>query len=132
MILKRKDMDKLVNDKVKLLDIARSVDEIQGLTAGMSFSQFAKQTHIKDEVTYLLREIAMASRTLSNEFKSSYGDIDWEVLNNLEFASWDKEIEVDPHGLFYIIKNDLPIIRDQVMDLATVIEDSDEDSIIFY
>ena len=125
-------MDKLVNDKVRLLDISRSIDEVLGLAGNLSFSQFTKQTHIRDEVSYLLREVAMSSRTLSGEFKNNYGDIDWEVLNNLEFATWDQEIEVDPHGLFYIIKNDLPLIRDQVMDLATIIEDSDEDSTIFY
>ena len=98
----------------------------------MKFEDFAKQTQIKDEITYLLREIGMSSRTLSEEFKDNYGDIDWDVLNNLQFSTWDQEIEVDPNALWFVIKNDLPLIKDQVTDLATQIEDSDEDSILFY
>jgi uncharacterized protein with HEPN domain len=119
-------MDKFADDKVKLFDISRSIDEVQGMLAGASFATFAQETQVKDEVAYQLREIGVAARLLSEEFKSTYGDVDWDVLSNLQFATWDQEIEVDPHALWYIIENDLPRIQDQIYDITTVLEDKED------
>ena len=119
-------MDKFADDKVKLFDISRSIDEVQGMMAGASFETFARETQVKDEVSYQLREIGVAARLLSDEFKSTYGDVDWDVLSNLQFATWDQEIEVDPHALWYIIENDLPRIQDQIYDITTVLEDKED------
>lgn len=124
-------MDKFADDKVKLFDIVRSIEEVNGMVAGMRFEQFAKENQVKDEVTYQLREIGVAARLLSDEFKTSYGDVDWDVLTNLQFATWDQEIEVDPHGLWYIIENDLPRLQDQIYDITTVLQDR-EDEKFFY
>jgi len=120
-------MEKFANDKAKLYDIVRSIEEIQGLTTGLNFERFAKETDIKDEIVYQLREIGVGSQILSEEFKETYGDVDWEVLTNLQYATWDQEMEIDPHGLWYIIENDLPLIRDQILDITTVLEDKQDD-----
>lgn len=119
-------MDKFADDKVKLFDISRSIDEVQGMLAGANFETFARETQVKDEVSYQLREIGVAARLLSEEFKSTYGDVDWDVLSNLQFATWDQEIEVDPHALWYIIENDLPRIQDQIYEITTVLEDKED------
>lgn len=115
------------DDKVKLFDMARYIEEVEGQTAGIKFEDFAKETQVKDEVAYLLREIGVAAGLLSEEFKTTYGDVDWDVLTNLQFATWDQEIEVDPHALWYIIENDLPLIKDQIYDITTVLQDKDND-----
>lgn len=119
-------MDKFADDKVKLFDIARSIEEVQAMVAGVKFETFAKETQLKDEVSYQLREIGVAARILSDEFKTTYGDVDWDVLANLQFATWDQEIEIDPHGLWYIIENDLPRLHDQIYDITTVLEDKED------
>lgn len=120
-------MDKFTDDKVKLFDMARYIEEVEAQTGGIKFEDFAKETQVKDEVAYLLREIGVAARLLSEEFKTTYGDVDWDVLSNLQFATWDQEIEVDPHALWYIIENDLPLIKDQIYDITTVLQDKDND-----
>jgi uncharacterized protein with HEPN domain len=124
-------MDKFGDEKAKLYDIARSIEEVDAMVAGIRFEEFTKETQIKDEVVYQLREIGVAARLLSPEFKESYGDVDWDVLANLQFATWDQEIEIDPHALWYIIENDLPRLHDQIYDITTELQDK-EDEQFFY
>ena len=57
--------------------------------------------------------------------------MDWDVLVNLQFATWDQEIEIDPHALWYIIENDLPRLHDQIYDITTELQDK-EDEQFFY
>jgi len=116
-------MDKFADDKIKLFDIVTSIEEITGYIAGIKFETFVKETQIKDEVLYLLREIGNSVKLLSDEFKMTYGDIDWDVLKNLRFATWDQELEIEPNAIWYIIENDLPIIQDQINNITSVLED---------
>jgi uncharacterized protein with HEPN domain len=124
-------MDKFADDKVKLFDMVRSIEEIDGLVAGIRFEDFAKETQVKDEIVYMLREIGVSARLLSEDFKASYGDVDWDVLTNLQFATWDQEIEIDPNGLWYIIENDLPNIKDQIYEITAVLQDKEDDKFYF-
>lgn len=133
MVEKQKGMDKFADDKAKLFDIARSIEEIEGLTNGLSLDGFAKEVQLKDEIVYQLREIGVAASLLSEEFKEQYGDVDWDVLTNFQFSTWDQELEVDPHPLWYIIRNNLPPLYDQIMDVATVLQDQEgEEGTFFY
>ena len=127
MVEKQKGMDKFADDKVKLFDIARSIEEIQGLTSGMTLDSFSKDTQTKDEISYQLREIGIAAKLLSEEFKTSYGDVDWDVLTNFQFATWDQELEIDPNFLWSVIENDLTPLHDQIMDITTVLQDKEEE-----
>ncbi|MBX9852934.1 MAG: hypothetical protein K2X86_14420 [Cytophagaceae bacterium] len=119
-------MDRFADDKAKLYDIVRSIEEAEAIIGGMRFETFVKQNHVIDGITYHLREIGVAARLLSDEFKEAYGDIDWNVLTNLQFATWDQEIEIDPHALWYVIENDLPRIKDQIFDITAVLEDKED------
>ncbi|MFL5730297.1 MAG: hypothetical protein ACJ75J_12495, partial [Cytophagaceae bacterium] len=80
----------------------------------------------------MLREIGGAARLLSEEFKSSFGEIDWDVLTNLQFATYDQEIEIDPNALWYVIKNDLPLIKDQVLGITAELEDKENDNFFYF
>lgn len=127
-----KKMDNLKEDKAHLLDIAKSIDEIEETISGMSFEDFIKETDVRDDVAYMLQEIGGAARLLSTEFKENYGDIDWDVLINLQFATYDQEIEIDPNALWYVIENDLPKIKDQVLGITTVLEDKESDNFFYF
>ncbi|HXA02349.1 MAG TPA: HepT-like ribonuclease domain-containing protein [Cytophagaceae bacterium] len=125
-------MDKFSDDKARLLDIAKSIDEIQETIAGMKFEDFIRETDIRDDVAYMLQEIGGAARLLSFEFKETYGDIDWDVLTNLQFATYDQEIEIDPNAIWYVIENDLSLIKDQVLGITTVLEDKESDNFFYF
>src|SRR4051812_37181537 len=125
-------MDKFRDDKARLMDIAKSIDEIEGTLAGMRFEDFIKETDVRDDVAYMLQEIGGAARLLSSEFKETYGDIDWDVLINLQFATYDQEIEIDPNAIWYVIENDLPLIKDQVLEITNVLENKESDNFFYF
>jgi len=125
-------MDKFGDDKTRLLDIAKSIDEIEGTLAGMRFEEFIRENDVRDDVAYMLQEIGGTARLLSQEFKDSYGDIDWDVLINLQFATYDQEMEIDPNALWYVIENDLPLIKDKVLEITTVLEDKENDNFFYF
>jgi len=125
-------MDNFADDKARLLDIAKSIDEIEETVGGMKFEDFIRETDVRDDVAYMLQEIGGAARLLSFEFKEAYGDIDWDVLINLQFARYDQEIEIDPNALWYVIENDLPIIKDQVLGITTVLEDKESNNFFYF
>ena len=49
-----------------------------------------------------------------------------EVLNGLQYANFDVELELDAQPLWHIVNNDLPIIGEQVLDIATLLEQQED------
>ena len=114
------------DDRIRLLDIADSLREIQGYVGQGNFSDFNNRDDVREAVVGQLQQIGGAAALLSDEFKETYGDIDWNILVGLQYANFDQELELDLHPVWSIIENDIPYIRDEVLDLATKLED-DED-----
>ncbi|MFN6945949.1 MAG: DUF86 domain-containing protein [Cytophagaceae bacterium] len=120
-------MDRYTEDKGHLIDIMRSIEEINGYLGDASFEDFSSRENMRQQVYYMLQTIGGASRLLSDEFKDKYRDVDWDVLYNLSFAAYNIEGEIEASPVWYIIKEDLSMLHDQVSDLVTVLEDKDDD-----
>ncbi|WMJ71914.1 hypothetical protein RCC89_01820 [Cytophagaceae bacterium ABcell3] len=120
-------MDKFAEDKGHLIDIMRSIEEIQSYVGGASFEDFNKREDLRESVYYQLQTIGGASKLLSDEFKDKYRDIDWDTLYNLNFGGYNQQVEMDTNGVWHIITEELTNIHDQVVDLVTVLEDRDND-----
>lgn len=119
-------MDIKSDDKIRLLDIADSMREIQGYIGQADFEDYSKREDIREAVSSQLLQIGGAAALLSDEFKEKYGDIDWNILSGFQYANFDEEYELDLHPIWNIVHNDLPMIMDEVMDLATVLEDEED------
>lgn len=119
-------MDIQSDDRIRLLDIADSLREIQGYIGQGTYEDFSKRDDVREAVTEQLLQIGGAAALLSDEFKEQYGDIDWNVLIGFQYANFDEQLEMDLHPIWGIIENDLPYIKDEVLDLAAKLED-DED-----
>lgn len=118
--------DKFRDDKVRLFDIVESMEEISATLGGIDFETFLQEENIREEIATELSLLGGAATLLSEEFMEQYGDVDWEVLKSLKYAPYDEANELDPHALWYIIKDDLPSLKDQIMDITTVLEDKEE------
>ena len=119
-------MDIRPEDKVRLLDIADSIREIQGYLQGTGFEEFAANEDVQQSVVNQLTFIGGAAAMLSDEFKEQFGNIDWDILKGLQYAHYDQALEMDPHELLYVAQRDLPEVMDDILDVATMAE-SDED-----
>jgi uncharacterized protein with HEPN domain len=119
-------MDTNSDDRIRLLDIADSLREIQGYVGQGGYEDFSKRDDVREAVTSQLLQIGGAAALLSEEFKEKYGDIDWNVLIGFQYANFDEQLELDLHPIWSIIENDFPQISDEVIDLAAQLEDEED------
>jgi uncharacterized protein with HEPN domain len=115
-------METREEDRIHLLGIADSIREIQGYLGRADYDTYAQREDIRESVIGQLNQIGGAAAMLSDEFKDKYADVDWDVLKGLQYAHFDQELELDLHPQWHIVKNDLPIVMDDIMDLLTTIE----------
>jgi uncharacterized protein with HEPN domain len=69
------------------------------------------------------------AKQLSEDFKLSYEYINWNFLQELAFVTYNADDkEIDPYTLWYMVENDLPIIKDQLYEITGVLEDKGDDA----
>jgi uncharacterized protein with HEPN domain len=115
-----------IEDKQHLMNIADAIDEIEAYVQGENYEAFALDDMSKEAVTRLMQDIGGATKLLSDDFKASYGDVDWNAFIGLENAMYDQAYEVENEAIWSIIKNDIPILRQQVTDLAANLREEDD------
>ena len=113
-------------DKQHLMNMADAIEEIQSYVQYEDYNQFAKDEMTRESVARLFQDIGGAAKMLSDEFKESFGDIDWNVLIRLEDAMYDQAEETSFEAIWQIIKFDLPVIKSQVTDLAANLREEDD------
>jgi len=116
-----------VEDRIRLIDIADSIREIQGYVDGLTYEQFGMREDIREPVISHLTQIGGAVAVLSDEFKNHYREIDWDILIGLQYTHYDEEMEMDQHCIWHIIHNDLPELLEQISDLSIEIERNEID-----
>jgi uncharacterized protein with HEPN domain len=113
-------------DKQHLMNIADAIVEVQSYVQFEKYEDFAQDEMAKEAVTRLFQDIGGATKLLSEEFKSFYGDIDWDAFVNLENAMYNQAYETGYEEIWSIIKKDFPKMKTQVTDLAANLEEEDD------
>ena len=116
-------MDNSQEDIIRLMDIADSIREIDSYIGRADFQAFGQREDIREAVTSQLLQIGGAAALLSDDFKEKHGHVDWNVLIGLQYANYDQQLELDLHPIWSIVHNDLPQINEEILDLATQLED---------
>ena len=119
-------MDIKTDDKIRLLDMADAIREIQGYMGEVDYQEFSISDDIRESVSAQMVYIGEAAEILSDEFKEQYGDIDWDVLVNLKYARYDEEYEQEHRQMMYLASQDLPVIMNEILDVASMVEDEDD------
>ena len=113
-------------DIIRLIDIADSMSEIRGYVGQGEYQDFSSREDIREAVVNQLVQIGGAAALLSEDFKEKYGTVDWDILIGFQYANFDQQLELDLHPIWSIVHNDLPIIMDEVLDLATQLQDQED------
>jgi uncharacterized protein with HEPN domain len=113
-------------DKQHLMNIADAIEEIQSYVQYEDFNQFNVDEISKEAVMRLFQDVGGAAKMLSDEFKESFGDIDWNVLIRLEDAMYNQAEEIGAEGIWQVIKYDLPEIKSMVTDLAANLREEED------
>lgn len=115
------------DDRQHLTYIVDSIDEIEGYMQYEDYNDFSKDEFAKEAVARICQDIGGAAKLLSDEFKETHGgSFDWDVLIRLEDAMYDQATETNFEALYGVLKNDLPIIKDGVSDIAAKFNDEED------
>ncbi len=106
-------------DGQHLNNILDAIEEIEGYVQDEDINDFLQDENAKEAVTRRMQDIGGAAKLLSDELKSEWGDIDWEVLIRLEDAMYNQSVEFAFDSIWSIIENDLPKIKIQVADVSS-------------
>ncbi len=115
-----------IEDKQHLMYIADAIDEVEAYIQGENYETFFQDDNSKESVARLFQDIGGATNMLSDDFKALYGDVDWDVFINLEGAMGSEDQEIASEALWSIIKNDFPVLKQQVTDLAANIREEED------
>ena len=102
-------------DQVHLNNIVNSINEIDSYVTNLDYNMFVQAEEIQGTVARNLQMIGDAASLLSDDVRDRFGYIDFNVLINLKNAVYNIEMERDPHVLWHIIINDLPVIKDDIL-----------------
>jgi uncharacterized protein with HEPN domain len=119
-------MEIMNEDIIRLTDMADSIREIQGYIGRSDYDNYAGDEFLREEVIVQLAQIGGAAAMLTDEFKEKYGEVDWDMLKGLQYANFDETLEMDVHPIWHIVKEDLPEIMNQILDLAATLQDEED------
>ena len=112
-----------------LTNIANYINEIESYVTGMDYQQFTDEEEVRITVMENIQHIGQAASLLSEEYTSQFTAIDMQVLNTLKSAKFDDSLEMDYHGVWGIIQNDLPVFRDTIVADAEQMDIPDDDDL---
>ena len=116
-------------DQVHLTNIANYVNEIEAYVQGMDYQQFVNEEEVRITVMENLQHIGQAASLLSEEYTNEFTSIDLQVLDTLKSAKFDDGLEMDYHGVWGIITNDLPVFRDTILADSERLDTPDDDDL---
>lgn len=105
-------------DQVHLNNIVQAINEIDGYVEHMDLNEFLTDEEAQGVVSRNLQMIGEAASLLSDELKDGYGYVDFNVLVSLKNTGYNTETERSPQLLWDIIKNDLPIVKEDIFSVT--------------
>ncbi|MFZ5866739.1 MAG: DUF86 domain-containing protein [Thermodesulfobacteriota bacterium] len=100
--------------KVFLEDMLASLQRIQVLTSGRSYDDFARDLTIQEAVIRNLEIIGEAAKSVPNEVRLSYPEIDWARMGGLRDILIHQYFAVDLEIVWDIILNNLPDLEVEI------------------
>lgn len=107
-------MTKQPNDSY-LKDITDSSALIVEYVKGLSFEEFEKDTMRFLAVSRLLEIIGVATKNLSNDFKSKHSNVPWKKMAGLRDVIIHDYQELNREMIFKIASQDLPKLLAELM-----------------
>ncbi len=110
-------------DLIRLKHILEAIDLIQINTLNIdNFENFHDNILLKTSTEKWLEEIGEASHHLSNKLKFENPQIEWDEIyslrNRVSHAYWDVDYQI----IWDIIKFDIPILKNEIVKLISIIE----------
>ena len=102
-----------LNDEERVALMLDSMGSIQQYTREISsYEDFSANKMLCDAVIYNLQCIGESVNRLSDEFTSSYPQIDWPAIAGLRHILVHDYFQVNMYRIWMIVQNDLPVLNE--------------------
>lgn len=116
-------------EQYHLNNMASSIMEIENYTKGMDYVDFIQSEETKAAVYRNLAMVGEAAMELSgnDKFLEKFEEINLSTLASLRYAGYNDEMEFNPEGVWQIIESDLPLLRDEILDISSKMDNTDSE-----
>ena len=109
-------------DKVRLQHILDAILEIENYTLNTDFSDFMKNSMMRFACIKQMEIIGEAGNHISDEVKANFFTIEWSQIIGIRNVFVHEYFGVDPKLVWEIIKVDLPVLKEKVIEILNSIE----------
>lgn len=116
-------------EQYHLNNMASSIMEIENYTKGMKYTDFVQSEETKAAVIRNLMMVGEAAMELANDerFLDKFEEVDLNALASLRYAGYNDEMEFNTEGIWQIVESDLPLLKDEVLDISSKMDNTDSD-----
>lgn len=105
------------NEQPHLQDILIAIDKIESVGNNTTFDDFIRDYRIHDIAMYNFIIVGEAASRISNSFKENNKTVEWHKLRGMRNHLAHSYDEIDYQIIWETIKNDLPILKNQIIIL---------------
>ena len=106
-----------IGNKARLLHILDSIQEIEKYTKNISLDDFLKNDMMQNACIRLLEVIGEASRSISEDLKLQFPEIEWREIVDLRNLLLHEYFGVDLNIVWSIIQFDLPPLKSKIQNI---------------
>lgn len=100
--------------KLYLDDILEAVKRVEKYTKRLSLEKLKKDTLVLDGVVRNLEIIGEAAKNIPSQIREKYPEIEWKKIAGLRDILAHEYFGIDLEVVWDIVKNKLPILKNQV------------------
>ena len=103
-----------LKDKNRLEHIVSAIDLILGRVEGMKYEDFVADKLLFGGIVYHTMIIGEAANKLSQEFRESHAQTDWQSIADMRHHLVHGYYQVDPSIVWSVVQNELSPLLEQV------------------
>jgi len=111
-----------LGDKVRLQHILDAIHEIEKYLTDTDFSAFNENSMMKFACIKQMEIIGESSNHISNEVKSRFSNIEWAQIIGMRNVFVHEYFGVDSSLVWEIIRNDLPDLKEKIIEILQSIK----------
>lgn len=115
-------------EQLHLNNMATEIDQVLSYASGMDYNQYMQADETREAIVRSLKSIGDAAEMLrsTDDWQDRYDNLDLHALARLKDAVYGNALEMDQHGVWDIIQQDLPNLKEGIYDAKEKIDKLEE------
>lgn len=108
-----------IGDKLRLIHILESIEEIEKYTAGQNLENFMQNSMMKFASVKQIEIIGEAANHITEETKYKFSEIQWRQITGLRHVLVHEYFGIDSNIIWQIIKDDIPALKMNIQEVLS-------------